>query len=190
MPHMKILTALSALTLTAAFTLTTVAQDVAGKWQAESVSEVEPPEGASLTLSFGQENKATVTYTLAGESQSWQYTYSVADGQLMLEPAAAFGEPQTVTYDIKFDEGKLLLLTPKPEPVEEEADDKDTESEAEGDAAETEGDAEGDAEPDAEASEKGDAEEGAEAEESAEEGGEEDVEEEDTRVPVWVLVKA
>ena len=173
MSPMKTTLTLLALVLTAAFTLTTAAQDVAGSWQAESISDVEPPEGASLTLSFGEENKATVTYTLAGESQSWQYTYGVADGQLTLEPAAAFGEPQTVTYDIKFNEGKLLLLTPKPEPVKEETDDADTEGDAEG---ETEGEAEKDVEKAAET--------------EAKEGAEEEVEEEDTRKPVWVLVKA
>lgn len=166
---MKILTALFTLILTATFTLTTAAQEVAGSWQAESISSIEPPQGVELTLAFGDEGKATITYTLAGESQAWQYAYAVADGQLTLDPIKSFGEPQTVTYDIKFDEGKLLLLTPKPKPVEEEAD------EAEGAAEGQEG---------AEATTEG------VTEEVAEEKAEEKVEEEDTRVPVWVLVKA
>ncbi len=174
---MKTSTALLTLVLTAASTLTAAAQEVGGTWRVETVSDVEPPEGASLTLSFGSENKAMVTYTLAGESQSWQYTYAVADGQLTLDPASSYGEPQTVTYDIKLEEGKLLLLTPKPEPVEQETEE-----------SETEGDAEDEADPDTqEASEAGD-EEG--DEQATEEGAEEETEEEDTRVPVWVLVKA
>ena len=162
---MKTFTALLSIVLTAAFSVPTAAQDVAGTWRVETVSNVEPPEGAALTLSLAGENKATITYTLAGESQSWQYTYKVADGQLMLEPAKPYGEPQTVTYDIKLDDGKLLLLTPKPEPIEEE----------EGDSSDAEG-------------EEGDETEGdADAEEASDD---EEAEEEDTRVPVWVLVKA
>lgn len=162
---MKTPTALLSLVLTACLSLHAVAQDsVAGSWQAESVSSVEPTEGATLTLTFGDESKATVTYTLAGESQAWHFTYAVTDGRLTLEPANPFGEPKTVTYDIKFDEGKLLLLTPKPEPVEEETD------EAEG---------------------EGEGEEGAATEDApAEEDAEEEAEVEDTRTPVWVLVKA
>ena len=158
---MKTFTALLALTFSLCFTLHTAAQDVAGSWQAESVSGVEPPEGISLTLAFGDESTATITYTISGESQSWQYTYAVTDGQLTLDPIKPFGEPKTVTYDIKFDEGKLLLLSPKPKPVEEESE---TEAEAESEA---------------------ETEEAAEAEEA-----EEEAEEEDTRGPVWVLVKA
>ena len=164
---MKTPTALLSLVLTACLSLHAVAQDsVAGSWQAESVSSVEQTEGATLTLTFGGESKATVTYTLAGESQAWHFTYAVIDGQLTLEPANPFGEPKTVTYDIKFDEGKLLLLTPKPEPVEEETDEAEGEGE---EGAETED---------------------APTEEDAEEEAEEEVEEEDTRTPVWVLVKA
>ena len=109
---MKTTLTLLALALTATFTLTAAAQDVAGSWQAESVGSIEPPEGAELTLSFGDEGKATITYTLAGQPQAWQYDYAVTDGQLTLEPAKFFGEPQTVTYDIKFDEGKLVLDHP------------------------------------------------------------------------------
>lgn len=188
---MKTFTALFALILTAVFTLSAPAQEVAGTWQVETVSEVEPPEGASLTLSFGEENKATVTYTLAGEAQSWQYTYAVAEGQLTLEPVTALGEPKPVTYDIKFDEGKMQLLTPKPEPVEEEA--KEAEIEGDVDAEPTD---EGDAESETEEAAETEAEEGAEAEgdseaeETAKEETKEEVEEEDTRVPVWVLTKA
>lgn len=170
---MKTFTALFTLVLTAALSLTAAAQEVAGTWQVESVSEIKPPKGASLTLSFAGEDKATVTYTLADQTQSWQYTYTVADGQLTLAPANPYGKPKAVTYDIKDKEGKLLLLTPKPKPVEEEAE--------EAEAAEGE-----------EAAEAAETEEGAEkADEQAEEAPEEvETEEEDTRVAVWVLVKA
>lgn len=165
---MKTLTALLTLVLTAAFPLTSAAQEVAGTWQVESVSEIKPPKGASLTLSFAGENKATVTYTLANQTQSWQYTYTVADDQLTLAPANPYGEPKVVTYDIKAEEGKLLLLTPKPKPVEEEAEEADAvEGEDAAEAAETEDGAE-----------------------KAAEQAEEETEEEDTRVAVWVLVKA
>lgn len=186
---MKTTITLLALALTTAFTLTTTAQEVAGSWQAESVGSTEPPKGAELTLAFGDKNKATITYTLSGNSQSWNYTYAVADGQLTLELAKPFGEPQTVTYDIKFDEGKLLLLTPKPEPAKEEMDDA---KEGEGDA-DTDADAEETTDPEgADAAEEEVKEEASKeaAEEEAEEEGEEEIEEEDTRVPVWVLVKA
>ena len=159
---MKPLTALLSLALILTFSLTAAAQDsIAGSWQVESVSSVEPPENASHSLTFSGDNKAAVTYTLAGEKQTWHYTYTVADGQLTLEPAAPFGDPKAVTYDIKLDEGKLLLLTPKPEPIEEETDEAEDTTEGEADA-----------------------------EEAEEETAEEEVEEEDTRVPVWVLAKA
>ena len=179
---MKTMTTLLALALTAAFTLTTAAQEIAGTWKVESVSDIEPPEGAELKLAFGSENKLTITYTLSGETQAWQYDYTVEDGQLKLKPTNAFGEPQTVTYDIKLVEGKLQLLTPKPEPIEEETD----ETEGEGGA---EGEADSEAEEKAEEAE-GDA--GAEDAEAEDSEGEEvaEEEEEDTRVPVWVLVKA
>ena len=170
---MKSLTALLALTLTATLSFSAAAQSVAGSWKAEEISSAEPPEGAALTLTFADEGKATITYTLAGEKQSWAYTYAVEENQLKLEPANPFGEPSTITYDIRFEEGKLLLLTPEPEPIEEETD--EAEGEAEG---ETEGE-------EAEASEEGEAEETAETEEE-----EAEEEEEDTRTPVWVLVKA
>gem|GEM_PF-2083286 len=163
---MKIFTALLTLTLTATLSFSTAAQSVAGNWQAQEISSAEPPEGAELTLTFGDEGKATITYTLAGEKQAWTYAYTVEDNQLKLEPANPFGEPNTITYDIRFEENKLLLLTPKPEPIEEETD------EAEGEEASDEGETE-DAEVEAEA-----------------EGEEEEAEEEDTRIPVWVLVKA
>lgn len=165
---MKNLPALISLVLTACLSLHAVAQvAVAGSWQVESVSSFEPPQGASLTLSFGEEKKATVTYTLADESRAWHYTYAVADGQLTLEPANPFGEPKTVTYDIKFDQGKLLLLTPKPEPIEEEADEAEDATDADTDTAAEAADAE-----------------------DADEEAKEDVEEEDTREPVWILTKA
>ncbi len=175
---MKTFTTLLALVLTATFTLTAAAQDVAGSWQAESVSSIEPPEGAALTLSFGDEGKATITYTLAGESQAWQYDYAVTDGQLTLDPTKFFGEPQTVTYDIKFDEGKLLLLTPKPKPAKEEAEETE----------ETEGAAKPDTEDAVE--ELGEEEPDEASAEEATEEVEKEAEEEDTRVPVWVLIKA
>ena len=166
---MKTPTALLSLVLTACLSLHAVAQDsVAGSWLTESVNDVEPPEDTALTLAFGDENKATVTYTLAGNSQIWHYTYAVADGKLTLEPANPFGEPNTVTYDIKFDEGKLLLLTPKPEPIEEETDETDSDT-----ASDEAVDAEGESEEEAAAKEV-----------------EEEAEEEDTRTPVWVLTKA
>lgn len=169
---MKTFTALLSLVLTAAFPLTATAQEVAGTWKVESVSDIKPPKGASLTLSFAGEDKATVTYTLADQTQTWQYTYTVSDGQLTLAPANPYGKPKVVTYDIKAEEGKLLLLTPKPKPVEEEAE--------EADAAEGE-----------DANEVAETEEGAEeADKKAEEAPEEETEEEDTRVAVWVLVKA
>ena len=200
---MKTTTTLLTLVLTAASTFTTTAQEVAGSWQAESVSSTEPPKGAELTLVFGEKGAATITYTLSGNAQSWDYTYAVTDGQLTLELAKPFGEPQTVTYDIKFDEGKLLLLTPKPEPVKDETDDGEEDEQNEEGKTDADTDAESDAEEAAgpegadaakedmkeEASEKeteADAEE--EGEETEEE--EEEEEEEDTRVPVWVLVKA
>jgi hypothetical protein len=177
---MKTITALLSLVLTAAFPLTATAQVVDGTWQVETVSNVEPPEGATLTLNFRDGSEATITYTLAGETQSWKYTYAVSDGQLTLEPAKPYGEPQTVTYDIKLEEGKLLLLTPKPDPIEEENEE-----------SETEGDAEGEAESDTETATEDAADEDAEAEddEIAEEEAEDEAEEEDTRVPVWVLTK-
>ena len=177
---MKATTALLTPVLTACLTLPAAAQEIDGQWQAESVNSVEPAKGTTLKLSFGEDSMATLTYTVAGESQSWRYTYAVADGQLTIEPANPFGEPQTVTYDIKFDEGKLLLLTPKPEPVEEETEEVDSGLESE-EAAEAEGE---------EVTEEETTEEA--AEETTEEEAEEDVEEEeeDTRVPVWVLIKA
>lgn len=135
---MKTTLALLSLVLSLALTLNTTAQEVAGSWQVQSVGNQEPPKGASLALAFGEENRATITYNLSGTSQAWQYTYTVADGQLTLEPAKPFGEPNPVTYDIKFDEGKLLLLTPKPDPVEEETDDVDSERESDADAVEEE----------------------------------------------------
>ena len=95
--------------MTCCFTMQATAQDVAGSWQAESVSGVKPPEGVALTLAFGDESTATITYTLSGESQSWQYTYAIADGQLTLEPIKPFGEPNPVTYDVKFDEAALAF---------------------------------------------------------------------------------
>jgi hypothetical protein len=177
---MKTFNALFLFALIACLSLPAAAQDVAGSWRAESVSGVEPPEDASLTLAFGDEDTATITYTLAGETQSWQYRYTIADGQLKLDPAKPFGEAQTITYDIKFDEGKLLLLSPKPKPVEEETE------------------AEGEADPDADAQEAAEPEEDASGDEAAEEvaegegadGAEEELEEEDNRVPVWILIKA
>ena len=176
---MKTMTALLALALTTTFTLTAAAQDIAGTWKVESVSGVEPPEGAELTLAFGGENKLTVTYTLSGETQAWEYGYTVEEGQLNLEPTNAFGEPQTVTYDVKIVEGKLQLLTPKPKPIEQETDEAEGEGEAEGEA---------DSDTDQEAEEaEGDA-GGEDAE--ADDSETEEEEEEDTRVPVWVLVKA
>ena len=163
---MKTFTALLTLALLTCFPMPSVAQDIAGSWTVETVSGVEPPEDASLTLALAGESKATITYTLAGESQSWQYNYAVKDGQLTLEPVKPFGETNTTTYDIKIEEGKLLLLSPKPEPVEKEA-------EASDEGATEEEDAE------------------AEGEEAAEEETEAEAEEEeDNRVPVWVLVKA
>lgn len=164
---MKITHALLAFVLTASLCLSTFAQDsVQGNWQVQSVSSVEPPKGVSLTLALGQDNLATLTYTLAGESQSWRYSYRVDAGKLHLEPATPFGKPKTVTYDIKFDEGKLLLLTPKPEPVKEEQ----PETEEADDSA-----ADKPAEPGAE---------------KQTDQPTDEAEEEDTRVPVWVLVKA
>lgn len=173
---MKTMTTLLTLALSTAFTLTTTAQEIAGSWQAESISDVEPPKGAALTLAFGDENNATITYTLAGQSQSWDYTYSVSEGQLTLEPLKPFGEPTPVVYDIKFDGDKLHLLTPNPEPVEEPAEEAGETGEP-GDASE--GDAEAEAGDDADA----------ETEKAPVEEVEEETEE-DSRVPVWVLVRA
>ena len=166
---MKKNTALLTFALIGFSSFSTIAEDsIAGSWLAKSVNSVEPPNGVALNLSFDQENKATIVYTLTGESQTWQYTYTINEGQLSLKPITSIGEPATVMYDIKFDEGKLLLLTPKPKPVEQE------DEAAEEAAADEASDAEG---PVAETDD-------AEAEIV------EEVEEEDTRVPVWVLVKA
>lgn len=168
---MKNVTAPLALALTAACTLNATAQEVAGSWKAESINSVEPTEDISLVLAFGQDNTATITYTLGGEPQAWQYSYAVNDGQLTLEAIAPFGEPEPVIYDIKFDDGKLLLLTPKPEPVKEEtnteADPTDAQSETNTDADQAQAE---------------------QSETSAQEA--EQPAEEDTRTPVWVLVKA
>eukprot|EP00752_Nemacystus_decipiens_P013945 g12381.t1 len=177
---MKTLNALLATLLTLCLSLPAAAEDkLSGSaWVAESVSGVEPADGTSLKLEFAETLK--LTYTVADEPQSWQYAYSVADGQLTLEPINAFGEPKTVTYDIRFEEGKLLLLTPKPEPVEEATDD------AEGEAEEGEG--EGVAEEDAAEATEGAEQTPAEETEEEEAAAEEEEKEEDTREPVWVLV--
>ncbi|MEO0476980.1 MAG: lipocalin family protein [Planctomycetota bacterium] len=198
---MKTFTTLLAFVLTTAFTLTATAQEIAGTWKAESVSGAEPPEGVELTLTFGDDNKATASYTLAGETQSWHYSYTIEEDQLNLEPANAFGKPQTVTYDIKIVEEKLQLLTPKPEPVEEETEEAETEGETEGEGeSEAEGSEPAEGEESAESEEAAEAETEAEAAEDAgseaaeegetEEGETEEAEEEETREPVWVLVKA
>ena len=63
---MKNATALLTLLCIACLSLNAAAQDIAGSWKAESVSGVEPPEDAALTLSLGDEGKATITFTLAG----------------------------------------------------------------------------------------------------------------------------
>jgi hypothetical protein len=175
MSAMKTTAALLTLVLVACLSLHAAAEEVAGSWQAQSVSGVEPPEGVALAMSFGEDNIATVTYTVAGQPQSWEYKYTLKDGQVMLDPINAFGEPQTVTYDLRFEEGALHLLSPRPEPVEEE--DGEGESTEEDTASEDAGDdaAEGDAE---------------DAEDADAQDTEADVEEEDDRVPVWVLVKA
>jgi len=175
---MKYATASLCLVSIACLPLPAIAQNVEGNWQAQSISGVEPPEGAALGLAFGDEKTAKITYTLAGESQSWQYRYTVADGQLTLEPAKPFGEPEPIIYDIKFEEDKLLLLSPRPEPSEAASE---TAGDAESDEAEGSEEA-AERDPDAEADQT-DAEEV-----DAEDQGAED--EEDTRVPVWILVKA
>ncbi|MEM9347766.1 MAG: hypothetical protein AAGB26_14235 [Planctomycetota bacterium] len=180
---MKSATALLCLIFATAFSLAMDAQEVDGRWQVDSVNSAEPPEGVSLTLTFGEEDQAKITYSLGREVQSWDYTYAVADGQLTLKPTNAFGEPQSVTYDIKFDGSKLLLLTPRPEPIEEETDEAEGEAEGEGG---TEGEAGSATDTPAEATEA----ESEEAEQTEEEEKQEEEEEEDTRVPVWVLTKA
>lgn len=164
---MKRTSTLLALVASFVFTSAAAAQDIAGSWQVDTVGDAEPPKGATLTFAFGGEDRATITYTLSGDSQSWDYAYTVADGQLTLEPIKAFGEPTPVVYDIKIVEGELRLLTPKPKPIEDDADAAETQAEEGGEAADEEAEAE------------------------AEEPVEEEVEEEqDERVPVWVLTKA
>ncbi|MEM9111067.1 MAG: hypothetical protein AAGC72_13690 [Planctomycetota bacterium] len=184
---MKTASTLLCLVAATALSFAADAQDVDGRWQVESVNSAEPPAGVSLTLTFGEENQAKITYSLSREVQSWDYTYSVADGQITLEPANAFGKPRSVTYDIKFDDGKLLLLTPRLEPIQEETDEGEREAEGE---ADTEGETGSAADKPAEVAE-GEEESGPaeETEEEAEDDAEEE-EEEDNRIPVWVLTKA
>lgn len=183
---MKNIPALLCLVPIACLSLTAQAQDkVPGtSWLAESVNSVEPTDGISLKLEFAK--TLNITYTLAGEAQSWQYRYSITDGQLILEPLQSLGQPQTVTYDIKFDEGKLLLLTPKPKPIEEKAEDAQK--------TKTDADADADADADSQAPAQATTDESSQEAEVVKEAGKaeetKDVEEEDTRTPVWVLVKA
>ncbi|MFN3166933.1 MAG: lipocalin family protein [Phycisphaeraceae bacterium] len=164
-------------------------QRLTGTWQVESVGQVEPPEGVSLTLAFKTDGVATLTYTLPGDGpQSWDYNFTVDAGQLTLTPAKAFGDPETVTYDIRFDAGKLLLLPPKPEDDEPAEDETADDGEDDADASEGEGDTTGDADEPTDETGDGAADTEDEAADDDTPGGEDEDEQEDTRKAVWVLV--
>jgi len=164
-------------------------QRLSGTWQVEEVGGLEPPKGVELTLTFGREGAATLTYTLPGDApQSWDYAFTVEDGQVTLEPAKAFGDAETVTYEIRFDAGKLMLLPPKPEADEPAEDEGEEASEGETDA--TEEDATDDAEASADESGEAASQDTSDTEEDTDDdtpGSEDEEEEEDTREPVWVL---
>lgn len=117
---MKYATALLALFLTVAITSQANAQgSVQGAWVVESVNTQTPPDGVELTLSFSEDGNATLAYALPGEpAQSWTYRYKVEGTTLTLESIGMPGKPTPMTYDIRYNEGKLELLTPLPEPEE------------------------------------------------------------------------
>lgn len=108
-------------------------QRIEGGWAVQKIEDSEPPEGVSLVMSFEKDGKAKLTYTVAGESQSWSFTYAVKEGRITLKPAKPFGEADEVEYDYRFDAGQLLLLTPK----DEDPDKPETETEPEEDKEDT-----------------------------------------------------
>lgn len=110
------------LLLAAALPLTAHAQQsVNGTWDVEKVAGAESPDNASLTLTFTSEGEMTVTYSLDGEpAQTWKYKYTLVGKTLTLEPTNAVGEPNTTEFELRYEDGKLLLLPPKPEPLTEE----------------------------------------------------------------------
>jgi hypothetical protein len=164
-------------------------QRLSGTWQVEEVGGLEPPKGVELTLTFGREGAATLTYTLPGDApQSWDYVFTVEDGQVTLEPAKAFGDADTVTYEIRFDAGKLMLLPPKPE-SDESAENEVSAEDADASEDATEDDATNSAGETGDESDDATSDESAVAEEADdEETPSDEDEEEDTREPVWVLV--
>ena len=176
-------------------------QRLSGTFRVEEVNGQEPPESVELTLTFGADGKAAVTYTVADDPpQSWAYAFEVEDGQLTLTPDNAFGDPQSVTYDIRFEGGKLLLLTPEPE--EEQEEPEGTEDESGESADETGSTDSADDRPETAPADAGaDQETPAETdpadtddtnpEESGEQTEEQadDEQEQDTREPVWVLTQ-
>lgn len=185
---MKTTTALLALIAACLTAPAAPAQDqVAGTWSVETVSETAPPEGVSLTMTFGEEGVLVITYTLPGDvSQSWNYRYAVEDGQVTITPSDnKIGKPDSIAYDIRVEDDKLVLLEPKPEDIEEQAREEEAEA-AEGDAEDAE--AEEAAAEDGESEAADDTADDDTAEQDTAE--EPELEEEDTRTPVWVLVKS
>ncbi len=173
-------------------------QRLTGTWRVQEVAGQKTPKGVELSFTFVDDTKATLTYRLSDDApQTWDFRFTMDQGQLKLEPAKVQGEPDSITYDIRFEEGKLLLLTPKP------AEETDADKPAEGaedkpaDAADTAADP-AQPKPDADKpAEQGDPASTAKEEPSSatdtekeQEETEKEKDQPDTREPVWVLTPA
>lgn len=112
-------TLFAALLLAAFATHAHAQQTVLGQWQVKSVNAAKTPDNVTLTLAFDDTGKAKLTHALKGEDpQTWHYAYTTEANTLTLTTTSAPGTPKPKTYEMKFVDGKLHLLTPRPEPVE------------------------------------------------------------------------
>ena len=113
------LNAIALVMLTLLATTASAQQTVVGQWQVEKIRAAEPPTGVKLVIDFDDQGKATLTYQADEEApQTWHYAYTTEANTLTLKPTSAPGTPEPKTYEMRFESGKLELLTPLPEPEE------------------------------------------------------------------------